>query len=117
MAHSTQCIQKGCFFNGLECGSVCCRHPFFFKLSATCRADYKSMVKITDVVAEYAMKHSTTSWVTLWKVLVRLIEQYDNLKEYFLTFSPTTSSEGIFLDIPSKQMLKRTNDMKEFVRV
>ena len=92
MAHSTQCIQKGCFFNGLECGSVCCRHPFFFKLSATCRADYKSMVKITDVVAEYAMKHSTTSWVTLWKVLVRLIEQYDNLKEYFLTFLPTTSS-------------------------
>ena len=77
------------------------------------------MAKITDVVAEYAMKHSTTSWVTLtlWKVLVRLIEQYDNLKEYFLTFSPTTSSEGIFLDIPSKQMLKRTNDMKEFVRV
>ena len=65
---------------------------FFFKLSATRRADYKSMAKITDVVAEYALKHSTTRWVTLRKVLVRLIEQYDNLKEYFLTFLPTTSS-------------------------
>ena len=30
--------------------------------------------------------------MTLWKVLVRLIEQYDNLKEYFLTFLSTTSS-------------------------
>ena len=50
------------------------------------------MAKITDVVAEYALKHSTTRWVTLRKVLVRLIEQYDNLKEYFLTFLPTTSS-------------------------
>ena len=50
------------------------------------------MAKITDVVAEYALKHPTTRWVTLWKVLVRLIEQYDNLKEYFLTFLPATSS-------------------------
>ena len=33
---------------------------FFFKLSATHEADYKSMGKITDVVAEYALKHSTT---------------------------------------------------------
>ena len=50
------------------------------------------MAKITDVVAEYALKHSTARWVTLQKVLVRLIEQYDNLKEYFFTFLPTTSS-------------------------
>ena len=64
----------------------------FFKLSAARRADYKSMAKRTDVVAEYALKHSTTRWVTLRKVLMRLIEQYDNLKEYFLTFLPTTSS-------------------------
>ena len=65
---------------------------FFFKLSAARRADYKSMAKITDIVAEYALKHSTTRLVTLQKVLARLIEQYDNLKEYFLTFLPTTAS-------------------------
>ena len=69
-----------------------CRHPILFKQSATCRADYKTTAKITDVVAEYALKHSTTRWVTLRKVLVRLIEQYDNLKKYFLTFLPITSS-------------------------
>ena len=33
---------------------------FFFNLPAECRADYKSMVGITDVVAEYALKHFTT---------------------------------------------------------
>ena len=65
---------------------------FFFKLSAARRADYKSMVEFTDIVSEYALKHSTTRWVTMRKVVVRLIEQYDNLKEYFLTFLPTTSS-------------------------
>ena len=65
---------------------------FFFKLSAARRTDYKSMAKITDVVAEYALKRSATRWVTLRKVLVRLIEQYDNLREYFLIFLPTTSS-------------------------
>ena len=64
---------------------------FSFQLSAACRADYKSMAKIADV-AEYALKHSTTRWVSLRKVLVRLIEQYDNLKEYFLRFLPTSSS-------------------------
>ena len=65
---------------------------FFFKLSAARRADYQKISEITDIVAEYAMKHSTTRWVTLRKVLVRLIEQYENLKEYFLVFLPTTST-------------------------
>ena len=43
-------------------------------------ADYKSMVEFTDVVSQYALKHSTTRWMTMRKVVVRLIEQYDNLK-------------------------------------
>ena len=50
------------------------------------------MIDITDVVDEYVMKYSRTRWVTLRKVLVRWIEQYYNLKEYFLTFLPMTSS-------------------------
>ena len=65
---------------------------FFFKLSAGRRADYDKISDITDVVAQYALKHSTTRWVTLRKVLVRLIEQYKNIKEYFLSFLPTTST-------------------------
>ena len=61
---------------------------FFFKLSAERRADYKSMVDITDPAAEYYLKNSTTRWVILRKVLLRLIQQYDNLKEHFLAFLP-----------------------------
>ena len=56
---------------------------FFFKLSAGRRADYKSIGDVTNIVSEYAMKHSTTRWGTLRKVVVRLIEQHENLKEYF----------------------------------
>ena len=56
---------------------------FFFKLSAGRRADDKFIGDVTNIVSEYAMKHSTTRWVTLRKVVVRLTEQHENLKEYF----------------------------------
>ena len=46
---------------------------FFFKLSAGRRADYQKISEVTDIVAEYALKHSTTRWVTLRRVLVCLI--------------------------------------------
>ena len=64
---------------------------FFFKLSAGRRADYQKISEVTDIVAEYALKRSTTRWVTLRRVLVRLIEQYENLKQYFLVFLPSKS--------------------------
>ena len=63
---------------------------FFFKMSAARRADYKDVVAVTNVVAEYVQKHSATRWVTVRKVVVRLIEQHRNLCHYFLTFLPTT---------------------------
>ena len=42
-------------------------------------------------VPEYAMKHSTTRWFTLRKIVVQLVEQHENLKEYFLNFLPETT--------------------------
>ena len=65
---------------------------FFFKLSAGRRADYQKISEVTDIVAEYALKHSTTRWVTLRRVLVRLIEQYKNLKQFLLVFLPSAST-------------------------
>ena len=65
---------------------------FFFKLSVSHRADYKSISSVTNSTAQYALKHSTTRWITLRKVVVRLIEQHENLKEYIFTFMPTTAS-------------------------
>ena len=49
---------------------------FFFKLSAGRRANYQKISEVTNIVAEYALKHNTTRWVTLRRVLVRLIEYY-----------------------------------------
>ena len=65
---------------------------FFFKLSAGRRADYQKVSEVNDIAAEYALKHSTTRWVTRRRVLVCLIEQYENLKQYFLVFLPSTST-------------------------
>ena len=65
---------------------------FFFKLSAGRRADYQKISEVTNIVAEYALKHNTTRWVTLRRVLVRLIEHYQNLKQCFLVFLPSTST-------------------------
>ena len=64
---------------------------FFFNLSAGRRADYKKMESVTNIVSHYAQKHVSTRWVTLKKVVVRLLEQHENLKEYFLTYLPTTA--------------------------
>ena len=40
------------------------------------------------VTAWYALKHSSTRWVTVKYAIVWIIEQWDNLSEYFLKFLP-----------------------------
>ena len=61
---------------------------FFFKLSAAGRADYIDIGPLTEVVSHFLLKHSSTRWVTLKRVCVRLLEQFENLKRYFLEFLP-----------------------------
>ena len=65
---------------------------FFFKLSAARRADYKQMQKFTDVISHFIQKHSSTMWVTLRKICVKVSEQYQNLREFFLKFLPKKST-------------------------
>ena len=62
---------------------------FVFKLSAARREDDRGVSELTDVTTHYVIKHSHTRWLSLDKVLVRIIEQYENLKEYFLITLPT----------------------------
>ena len=63
---------------------------FFFKLSSARHEDYASLQDITNVAAEYAKKHTSTRWLSMKYVCIRLLEQLPNLKEYFLTFLPKT---------------------------
>ena len=65
---------------------------FFFKLSAARRADYREVEELTEIMSRFIQKHSSTRWVTLRKICVQILEQYKNLREYFLTFLPKTSS-------------------------
>ena len=61
---------------------------FFFKYSSTRREDYKEMENLTNVTAEYLLKYCSTRWLYIGKVVVRMMEQMENIKEHFLTFVP-----------------------------
>ena len=49
------------------------------------------MSELTDVTTHYVIKYCQTCWLSLGKVLVRTIEQYQNLKEYILKTLPMLS--------------------------
>ena len=61
---------------------------FFFKYSAGRREDFEKVSEITGVLTQHLNKHCTSRWISLDRVLVKLIEQFNNLKEYFLTSLP-----------------------------
>ena len=46
----------------------------FFKLSSARREDYCKMEDVTKVLAHYILRHSSTRWLTMKCVLVRIIE-------------------------------------------
>ena len=74
-------------------------HFFFFKYSAARREQYTTCHEITGETAKMMEKHCSTRWLSLEKVLVKLMEQLENLSEYFLrkvpTFAGFTGSKGI----------------------
>ena len=73
----------------------------FFKLSGARREDYSKLEEITELPPHFFLKHSSTRWVTLKKVTVRILEQWANLTEYFLKF------------IPKQPNFKSKNGLKE----
>ena len=58
------------------------------KYSAARREDYVNIVSVTEITAHFLLRHCTARWLSLDKVLVRIIEQYGNLKEHFLKTLP-----------------------------
>ena len=64
----------------------------FFKLSSARREDYSHLEEITELPPHFSIKHSSTRWVTLKKVTIRMLEQWRNLTEYFLIFLPKQSN-------------------------
>ena len=65
---------------------------FFFKLSSARSEDYASLDSMTEIAVQYAKQHTEIRWLSMKSVAVRLLEQYDNIKEYFLKFLPKVKS-------------------------
>lgn len=61
---------------------------FFLKNSAVRREDFKCMEEITHETAHFLLKHVSSRWLSAGPVAQRLVEQWANISEYFLTFLP-----------------------------
>ena len=60
----------------------------FFKFSAKRIEEYFDVEKFTEVYGQHMLRHVSTRWISLQDVLVRVIEQFTNLREYLLKFLP-----------------------------
>lgn len=60
----------------------------FFKASSARREDFKSLEEITSVTVEFLTRHVSNRWLTAGPVAERILQQWPNLKEYFLKFLP-----------------------------
>ena len=103
LAHCEPCVWKSCSgIEGKHCWFRWNGHWFslFFKYSAVMRQQYTAYPEITGVTAKLMRKHCSTWWLSMEKVLVKLMEQWENLFEYFVRKDPTLfgfrGSKGIF---------------------
>lgn len=61
---------------------------YFFKNSSARREDFFSAQFITEVKAHVMLKHVSSRWLCIKKVSIRIIEQWPNLRKYFLEYLP-----------------------------
>ncbi len=71
---------------------------YFFKNSAARREDFKLTELVTEIETQIVLRHVPSRWLLLRKVLQRIIDQWDNLKEYFLKFLPTTKGFKTYVE-------------------
>ena len=100
-------FRKGVLDFGLEIENFVNDINFFFKLSPARSQDYKLMQAFTDIEAKYAMRHVSCRWLSIKRPLLRIIEQWLNLDEYFFIFLPKQSN--------FKSHIKTTNRYQRIV--
>lgn len=61
---------------------------FFFKHSSARREDFHLMELITEVETDNKLRHVSSRWLCLKKVLNRIMDQWEKLQKYFLVFLP-----------------------------
>ena len=67
-----------------------CFSPHLY--SSARREDCQGMEELTNVTSQFSKKHVDTKSLSMKLACVRVLEQWDNLCEYFLTFLPTQKS-------------------------
>ena len=77
-----------------ELDQVTIFYHFFFKYSTCRREDFAKVTEITSTLSSHLEKHCTSRRISLFKVLVKLVEQFDNLKQYFLNTLPILPSQN-----------------------
>ena len=60
----------------------------FFKRPAARRENYKMVENITEITTHYMKKHAESHWLSINCSLVRILEQMQNLRKYFLKEVP-----------------------------
>ena len=65
---------------------------YFFKLSAARREDYKLMQLITEIEAKFALRHVIARWLSMKYPVLCLLEQWENINEYFFKYIPRTDN-------------------------
>ena len=86
---------------------------FFFKLSSARREDYKEMESITEVTSKFMLKYCSTRWLYIGKVAVRVLEQFENLREYFLVSLPKTKGFNYQKGVGNTERYQRIKSVLE----
>ena len=61
---------------------------FIFKRYTARRKDYKMVENITEITTYYMEKHVESCWLRIDRPLVRILEQMENFRKYFLKEIP-----------------------------
>ena len=85
---------------------------FFFKYSSARRNDLLRMQDLTNITAHFLKQPSATRWIAMKYVAVRVLDQYPNIKEYFLKFLPKqkTFRSTVEKTDRKKRICKNLND-------
>lgn len=101
-------FRKGVLDFGFDIETFVYDTNFFFKSSAARRQDYKLMEVFTEIESKYVLKHVSSRWLSIKKPILRILEQWENLSEYFLKFLP--KEKKFAHNIKPKLRYKRITD-------
>ena len=100
-------FRKAILIYGLDIETFINDTSYFLKSSSARREDYAFMEIITDIEAKYALRHICVRWLSMKKPILRLLQQWENILEYFFKFIPKEDDY--------KKVIKSSNRYKRII--